>query len=71
MYHQEVGSALKRESFFGRDPFPSEETQQWAEREFGSQFDLLHLYQNVVHHNYAPFKDAVRSLIDITRRTVT
>ena len=67
MYQQELGSALKRESVFGRDPFPSEEARQRAEREFGSQFELLSLYQNVVHDYYDPFKDAVRSLIDIIR----
>ncbi|CAL8375253.1 unnamed protein product [Gadus morhua 'NCC'] len=70
LYQQEMGSALKRESIFGSDPFPSEEAQQWTETEFGSLFDLLSLYQNVVNHNYGPFKNAVRSLIDITSRHV-
>ncbi|CAL8270603.1 unnamed protein product [Arctogadus glacialis] len=31
LYQQEMGSALKRESIFGSDPFPSEEAQQWTE----------------------------------------
>ncbi|KAA8594371.1 hypothetical protein FQN60_005205, partial [Etheostoma spectabile] len=66
-YQQEMGSTLKRESIFGCDPFHSEEAQQWTETEFGSQFDMLSLYEKVVHHNYGPFKDAVRSLIDFTR----
>lgn len=67
---QEVGSALKRESIFGCDPFPSEEAQQWTETEFGSHFDSFSLDQNVLQHNYGPFKDAVRALIDLTRRCV-
>ncbi|XP_030589956.1 uncharacterized protein LOC115783319 isoform X2 [Archocentrus centrarchus] len=67
LYQQEVGSALKRDSIFGLEPFSSEEAKQWTETEFGSHFDLFSLYQNVVHHNYGPFKDAVRFLIDITR----
>ncbi|XP_030228345.1 uncharacterized protein LOC115555555 [Gadus morhua] len=70
LYQQEMGSDLKRESIFGSDPFPSEEAQQWTETEFGSLFDLLSLYQNVVNHNYGPFKNAVRSPIDITSRHV-
>lgn len=70
LYQQEMGSALKRESIFGCDPFPSEEAQHWTETEFGFHFDMLSLYENVVHHNYGPFKDAVRSLIDFTRRCV-
>lgn len=70
LYQQELGSALKRESIFGCDPFLSEEAQQWTETEFNSHFDLLSLHQNVVHNNYGPFKDAVRSLIEITRRRV-
>uniref|UniRef100_A0A1A8MEW8 Si:ch211-227p7.1 n=1 Tax=Nothobranchius pienaari TaxID=704102 RepID=A0A1A8MEW8_9TELE len=70
LYQQETGSALKRESIFGCDPFTSEASRQQTETEFGSHFDLASLYQNVVNHNYEPFQDAVRSLIDTTRRCV-
>lgn len=70
LYQQELGSTLKRESIFGYVPFIHEEAQQMAETEFNSHFDLLSLHQHVVHNDFGPFKDAVKSLVTITGRCV-
>ena len=70
MYQKEVRSALKGEFIFGCNPFPSEEAQPWTESEFSLHFDLMSLHQNVGHNNYGALREAVRSLIEISRRCV-
>ncbi|KAL2076321.1 hypothetical protein ACEWY4_028073 [Coilia grayii] len=71
LYDRELSSSLSRVSQFGQDPFTSEEAKIRAEGEFCELFpDISVLYETAVHHNFQPFQDALKCLIDSTRCTV-
>ncbi|XP_056292570.1 uncharacterized protein LOC130207863 isoform X2 [Pseudoliparis swirei] len=68
-YDQEVGS-LTRVSDFGTNPFPSSQDQEAAVREFALQCpDTSVLLDNAVNNLPQPFKDGLKGLIDISRRS--
>ncbi|MGH0145794.1 UNVERIFIED_CONTAM: hypothetical protein FKN15_006326 [Acipenser sinensis] len=71
LYQHEVGSSLTRVSIFATDPFPSEEEKLNAERQFADQYpDTSLLLESAISHNYGPFQDALKYLINVTQRNV-
>ncbi|KAG1968665.1 hypothetical protein F2P79_003433 [Pimephales promelas] len=68
MYDRNMGSSLTRVSSFGSDPFLSEADKVRAEQHFARYYpDLSVIFDSAVNYNYAPFKEALIYLIDVTK----
>lgn len=68
MYDRDRGSSLTRVSSFGSDPFLSEADKVRAEQHFAHYYpDLSVIFDSAVNYNYAPFKEALIYLIDVTK----
>ncbi|XP_077065758.1 uncharacterized protein LOC143718622 [Siphateles boraxobius] len=68
MYDRDMGSSLTRVSSFGSDPFLSEADKVRAEQHFAHYYpDLSVIFDSAVNYNYAPFKEALIYLIDVTK----
>ncbi|XP_038561037.1 uncharacterized protein LOC119893145 isoform X2 [Micropterus salmoides] len=67
MYHRDMGSSLTRVSSFGSVPFLSEADKVRAEQPFAHYYPHLSvIFDSAVNYNYAPFKEALIYLIDVT-----
>lgn len=69
MYDSDMGSSLTRISSLESDPFLSEADKVRAEQLFAQHHpDLSVVFYNAVYYSYAPFKEALIYLIDVTKR---
>ncbi|XP_076876123.1 uncharacterized protein LOC143525735 [Brachyhypopomus gauderio] len=70
-YQLEVGSSLTRVSSFAVDPFPSDTDKEQAERQFGENYpNMFYLLESTVNHQNGHLQEALKLLIDITRRNI-
>ena len=70
-YRVETGSSLTPESFFGTDPFSSEDKRSRAERHFNLRHpDLTVVYNATVNRDYKPLQETLTDLINITTHHV-
>lgn len=69
LYTESLGSTLTRVSEFGRDPFTSDEHKATVEQLFAELHpDVTDIYNKAVNKDATPFKNAVISLINLTKR---